>query len=45
MNLLHRLKRLFISEDGTTKEVEYLVMMASLVILCVSIFRVVNTLR
>ena len=41
MNPLHSGKRLLISDEGTTK-VEYLVMVVCIIILCLSVFRVVN---
>lgn len=44
MNLLNNVKRLFISEKGTTK-IEYLVMVGCIIILCVTVFWVVGLLQ
>jgi hypothetical protein len=41
MNLLHGIRRLLISEDGTTK-IEYLVMVVCIIILCLSVFQVIR---
>ena len=44
MNLLNSVKRLFISEKGTTR-IEYVVMVACIIILCVTVFWVVGMLQ
>ena len=45
MRLLDSIKRLFVSEDGTTNEIECLVMLASLILLSMLIFQIANSVR
>jgi Flp pilus assembly pilin Flp len=43
MNFPHSVKRLFVSEDGATN-VEYVVMVSCIIVLCLSVFRVATTI-
>jgi hypothetical protein len=45
MHLPDSVKRLFVSEDGTAEKIEYLVMLGSLIVLCMLIFEIADTVR